>query len=132
MMSVLFNATEVIMDVLSEALAKYLLGEEELFEQKLQFTLRKGEGRWGHRLKGEKLYLAYDSPHLSFTPEIPVHTNIHSIMRAVKLNGKSEPVPTVDRVHLSAREVASDSLFSQIKRMLDMLEKRGGGSGGSS
>ena len=130
MMSVLFYATEAIMDFVSDLIARIVFGEEELFEQKLPLTLKPKQGRWGHTVKRDRLYMVFDSPHLSFKPEIPLHVRMDTIVDTIRRDGKQEPVPTVDRIYLSSREVASDELFKQLKTMIDMLEGRmkGGGS----
>lgn len=126
-MSVLFYATEAIMEFVSDLIAKIVFGEEEIFEQKLPLTLKERKGRWGHTVKRDRLYMVFDSPHLSFKPEIPVHVRLNSVVDVIRRDGKQEPVPTVDRIYLSSREVASDQLFKQLKSMVEMIE-RGGGS----
>lgn len=123
MMTVMFNATEAIMDAVSELIAKYFFGEKEVFESKYPLTLKRREGRWGHGIRGRKVYAIFDSPYLIFKPEIPLHINMDSTISMIKRDGKSSPAKTQDVIYLSSREIASDGVFQQLKMMIDALEK---------
>jgi len=121
----MFNATEAILDVLSEAISRMVFPQEDVFEHRVPITIREKKGRWGHTVKRDRLYIVYDSPNLAFKPEVPLHIHIPSIARAIRTDAKREAVTGVNRIYLTSREVASDSVFSHVKQMLDYLESSG-------
>jgi len=133
MYTVMFNAMESVMDILSDILTRMLFGEgEEIIERGPSFTLAPREGRWKHGVKHNRLYLKYDSPHLSFQPEVPIIDKVKSTAYHLMVDGGHTPAPPpIKRMYLEAHEVASDKIFEQIKAYVEYLEKmmEGGKSG---
>jgi len=136
MYTVMFNAMESVMDIITEIFARIFYGGEEIYEKTPSFTFAPKDTGWKHGVKHNRLYLRYDSPYLSFQPEIPIVDKVRATAHHMLIDGSYAPAPPpVKRMYLESHEVASDKLFEQIKGYIEYLEKmmgERGGKGGNS